>query len=217
MGPGPLRAVLSSPPGPSPRETSPAPPPLRRWAPRHCLLITVRVLWLGRAGRASEARRALQATARLPTLWIQDGPREPEAGPHCLPHLLPWVPKGCGGLCGVETGVPPEGMLSVGWRVGCPGLVTPAAPAVACLSVNTVPVPHTAVAPGPSWSLKSRDPRRPGLDECRAHVCCGWAAGGRRGGRSVGAPGPTAPVHTQAAPALSPAPHGAEAESPWPR
>lgn len=52
VGPGPLGAVLS-PPGPSPRETSPAPPLLRRWAPSHCLLITVRVFWLRRAGRAS--------------------------------------------------------------------------------------------------------------------------------------------------------------------
>lgn len=52
VGPGPLGAVLL-PPGPSPRETSPAPPLLRRWAPSHCLLLTVRVFWLRRAGRAS--------------------------------------------------------------------------------------------------------------------------------------------------------------------
>ena len=56
VGPGPLGAVLS-PPGPSPRETSPAPPLLRRWALSHCLLITVRVFWLRRAGRASCRRR----------------------------------------------------------------------------------------------------------------------------------------------------------------
>lgn len=38
-----------------------------------------------------------EVTEELPTLQIQDGPREPEAGPHCLPHLLPWVPKGLWG------------------------------------------------------------------------------------------------------------------------
>lgn len=77
-------------------------------------------------------------------------------------------------------------------------------------------LPHRGL-PWAQLEPEAYRPLYPWPDKCRVHVCRGWAAGGKLEDRSVGGPGPTAPLRIQAAPALSPAPRAAEADSPWPR